>query len=94
MTNGIDDIFFSHDTWSAYFVSFIRVAKTYAFHFGFDHTDSQTVTFSSYPATFFSLDDFYIIHNTLNGASAKLAILETTYNIFNEELTEFIDGVG
>lgn len=65
-------LFVSHDTWYD-FNSMLRVFKTYKFGAG------PTVQFSSYPLLPMSGDDYVITSN-------KIAIVETTLNIFNNSL--------
>ncbi|CAL6106765.1 Phospholipase_B [Hexamita inflata] len=91
----INDIYFSQDTWTSFYAGFIRIAKTYLFNFDMGVTKHQQVTFSSYPAYFFSIDDFYILHNKNEaGKENNLAVLETTFHTFNETLySEFVEPV-
>jgi len=66
--------------------SFLRIAKTYLFSFTNSQTKSQQIAFSSYPGFFFSVDDFYILHNKNEALETNLAILETTFHTFNTDL--------
>lgn len=94
ITDDKRNIFFSQNTWTSFYSAFIRIAKHYVFHFDFP-TDEQNVKFSSYPGLFFSLDDFYMVHNKKDGEQANLAVLETTFHTFNLSLySEFLDGDG
>ena len=57
----------------------LRVHKLYDFPFTLDGTSKQQVpavrsSFSSYPATLFSLDDFYVL-------SSGLVVQETTIGL-------------
>jgi hypothetical protein len=70
MTN--DDIYFTHDTWSE-FSSMYRQYKTYDFE--------VSVSFSSYPGSISSVDDFYHISN-------GMAVMETTNTQANTTLTQ------
>ena len=63
LTQNVDDLYFSQDTWTDFYGAFIKIAKTYMFNIKFNQTIHQKITFSSYPGVFFSMDDFYIIHN-------------------------------
>ena len=47
---------------------------------------SPQVHFSSSPGLLASLDDFYIVHS----ASAQLAVIETTNDVYNPELFELV----
>ncbi|CAI5445674.1 unnamed protein product [Caenorhabditis angaria] len=67
------DLLFSHVTWSSY-STMLRINKKYSFKTG---DPGQVYSFSSYPASITSTDDFIL-------TSAKLAILETTIANFNE----------
>jgi len=86
------DLYFSHDTWSVY-NTMLRINKRY--DFGFRQTaDSaspsipgRTISFSSYPGSIFSGDDFYI-------SSAGLAIMETTIGNSNASLWKSVKPVG
>ncbi|KAK3084276.1 hypothetical protein FSP39_010917 [Pinctada imbricata] len=80
------DLYFSHDTWNSY-QSMIRVIKRYNFAY---HTKSSgklipgaAMTFTSYPGTLLSGDDFYII-------SSGLAVQETTIGNSNSDLWKFV----
>jgi hypothetical protein len=69
------ELYFAHDTWSGY-NGMLRQYKTYAF-------GDRVVSFSGYPATISSTDDFYITSN-------NLAITETTNGILNNTLYQYI----
>jgi len=71
---GLTDIWFGHATWSSYNVM-IRTWKYYEFHYS--GVPGVTTSFSSYPGVLSSIDDFYMVDET------KLAIIETTNNVFN-----------
>ena len=92
ITSECNDIMFSQDTWTDFYAGFIRIAKSYLFNFAFNQTSKQQVTFSSYPGYFFSIDDFYIIHNqNKEGQENNMAVLETTFHTFNTSLyDEFV----
>lgn len=71
------DLYVGHSTWDDY-SEMLRVYKVYNFEF-FNNKElkSAHMTFSSYPGTISSTDDFYV----MNGA---LVITETTLEILNE----------
>ncbi len=75
---GNAELFIGQDTWSSY-SSMNRILKRYSF--GYQRATVGDVSFSSYPATLFSMDDFYT-------TGAKLAILETTFVIFAAQRAE------
>ena len=86
------DIFFSHDTWSVY-NTMLRINKRYDFAFR-QTADAlsapipgRTISFSSYPGSLFSGDDFYV-------SSAGLAIMETTIGNSNATLWKEVKPVG
>jgi len=73
----LDDIFFAHSTWSAYY-TMNRIYKQYIFDLELK-TASVQMSFSSYPGSLSSIDDFYIM-------DSGLAVVETTNMIFNNSL--------
>jgi hypothetical protein len=73
VTNDLSNLFLGHVTWED-FVEMLRIYKVYDLDFY-----GTRVSFSSYPATLTSIDDFYVTSN-------KLAITETTNGIFTQEL--------
>ncbi|XP_060063840.1 putative phospholipase B-like 2 [Ylistrum balloti] len=82
---GAKDLFVSHDTWSSY-MSMLRVLKKYDIPFH----DSQgkillgrTMSFSSYPGSVMSGDDYYLL-------SSGLVSMETTIGNSNDKLWSFI----
>lgn len=90
------DIILAHSTWSNFLGSLNRVMREYRFHFNFSSgkynppSTEQFISFSSYPAVVFSLDDFYISRIKYNknnqSLSSSLATAETTYHTFNTSL--------
>jgi len=68
-------LYAAHDTWSP-FDSMLRIYKHYNLKFS---TNPSAVSFSSYPNTLQSVDDFYI-------TGAQLVIMETTNEILNDSL--------
>jgi len=73
----LDDIYFTHSTWSDYYVM-NRIYKQYIFDLEL-HTASVHLSMSSYAGSLSSIDDFYIL-------DSGLAVVETTNNIFNTTL--------
>jgi len=73
----LDDIFFTHSTWSSYY-TMNRVYKQYIFDLELQ-TASVQMSMSSYPGSLSSIDDFYIM-------DSGLAVVETTNMIFNNSL--------
>jgi len=62
------DLFVAHNTWGTY-ESMIRIMKKY--HFSYENIAGNSISFSSYPAAIFSIDDYYLI-------SSGLTVLETS----------------
>ncbi|KAE8634193.1 hypothetical protein XENTR_v10002223 [Xenopus tropicalis] len=84
---GNKDLFVSHDTWNTY-QSMLRIIKKYTFPFQMTQNGGPVVpgwvqTFSSYPGTIFSGDDFYLL-------SSGLVTLETTIGNSNDALWKYI----
>ena len=78
------DIFFGHNTWTGY-NKLIRIFKEYKFVPNPNHDfPGKIIIMSSYPGVINSQDDFYI-------TSADLYITETTNNVFNETLFDFLN---
>ena len=78
LTPNNSDIYLAQATWSD-LGSMLRVYKLYDFPFSLDGTSNQTVpavrsSFSSYPASIFSGDDFYVL-------STGLVVEETTIGL-------------
>ena len=69
----LSDVYFGHATWSSYNFM-LRVYKHYRLNF--KNAPVKQVSFSSYPGTPVSIDDFYV-------TDGGLAITETTLNVFN-----------
>ena len=87
LTEGNQDVFFAQNTWAS-LNSMIRVYKLYDLPFSTDgHNASGAVervaapkvSFSSYPGTLYSGDDFYVV-------SSGMAVLETTIGNGNRQL--------
>uniref|UniRef100_A0A452GQ43 Phospholipase B-like n=1 Tax=Gopherus agassizii TaxID=38772 RepID=A0A452GQ43_9SAUR len=88
---GNQELLVSHDTWNTY-QSMLRVIKKYTLPFRTSaHSDDMISghiqTFSSYPGTIFSGDDFYIL-------SSGLVTLETTIGNSNAALWKYIHPEG
>ncbi|KAK5576438.1 hypothetical protein RB653_007582 [Dictyostelium firmibasis] len=76
------DVYFGHTTWR-YYYALLRIYKFINLQFNFQDTPMEyKVSFSSSPGFISSKDDFYITGN-------KLAIMETTNNIYNESLYQY-----
>lgn len=80
VTPDLTDMLAAHTTWSDY-IWMLRIFKTYTLRLS--SSKAETVTFSGYPATIASIDDFFI-------TSQKLVVIETTNDIFNNSLYDYI----
>ena len=74
------DLFTSHTTWSGY-NTMIRTYKVYDLQF--NAAFSSKISFSSYPATLWSTDDFYVTEK-------GISVIETTNGVFNKTLHQLI----
>ncbi|KAJ7309616.1 hypothetical protein JRQ81_007670 [Phrynocephalus forsythii] len=88
---GNRDLLVSHDTWNGY-QSMLRILKRYTLPFRTSaHSDSlipgYSQSFSSYPGTIFSGDDFYIL-------SSGLVSLETTIGNSNSSRWKYLQPQG
>nr|XP_039257523.1 putative phospholipase B-like 2 [Styela clava] len=72
---GKQDLFSAHDTWSS-FESMLRIMKRYNF-------GSHSESFSGYPGSVFSGDDFYIL-------ATGLVTMETTNGNSNSDLWKYV----
>uniref|UniRef100_A0A8D0CEX0 Phospholipase B-like n=1 Tax=Salvator merianae TaxID=96440 RepID=A0A8D0CEX0_SALMN len=86
---GNRDLLVAHDTWNNY-QAMLRILKKYSLPFRTSaHSDTlipgYAQTFSSYPGTIFSGDDFYIL-------SSGLVSLETTIGNSNSDLWKYIQA--
>uniref|UniRef100_A0A2I9LPG8 Phospholipase B-like n=1 Tax=Centruroides hentzi TaxID=88313 RepID=A0A2I9LPG8_9SCOR len=83
-----EDLYVAQDSWNTY-QSMLRILKKYVFPFKTSPSKKgktipgHTMSFSSYPGTVFSGDDFYII-------STRLVALETTIGNSNTSLFKYI----
>jgi hypothetical protein len=64
----LSDIFFGHTTWCNY-DSMLRIYK----HYNLQYSTPQVSSFSSYPGTVSSIDDFYML--------ATMSVMETTNSV-------------
>jgi len=81
-TNSLKDILVAHTTWDS-FAEMHRIFKEYKFSYtmyGIKKKES-TITFSSYPGTLTSTDDFYLLNR-------KIVVLETTLEMLDRSLYE------
>uniref|UniRef100_A0A8D0H935 Phospholipase B-like n=1 Tax=Sphenodon punctatus TaxID=8508 RepID=A0A8D0H935_SPHPU len=83
---GNQDLLISHVTWNAY-QSMLRIVKKYTLGPCWDFGSFHSITFSSYPGTIFSGDDFYIL-------SSGLVTLETTIGNSNAARWKYIQPEG
>ncbi|XP_064610891.1 putative phospholipase B-like 2 [Liolophura sinensis] len=87
---GNEDILVAHDTWSSY-KTMLRIIKKYDLSFGANTRSGvipgKAVSFSSYPGTLISTDDFYIM-------SSGLVSLETTIDNDNSTLWQHVKSSG
>jgi hypothetical protein len=86
----LSDLYVGHDTWDD-LVNMLRIYKLYDFAF---HSPSNCDTipghqsaFSSYPATVYSGDDFYIL-------SSNMVTMETTIGNSNDDLWKYVKPEG
>jgi len=84
------DLYFVHDTWSTY-QGMLRIQKHYKFAYSAAGSGAKvsapSITFSSYPGTILSIDDFYLM-------SSGLAVTETTIGNNNASLFKLISPIG
>ncbi|XP_036730742.1 putative phospholipase B-like 2 isoform X3 [Balaenoptera musculus] len=89
---GQSDLLVAHNTWHSY-QYMLRIMKKYWFQFREGPQEQSTrapgnrVTFSSYPGTIFSCDDFYIL-------GSGLVALETTIGNRNSALWKYVQPEG
>ncbi|XP_007529445.1 putative phospholipase B-like 2 [Erinaceus europaeus] len=89
---GHSDLLVAHNTWNSY-RHMLRIIKKYWFHFQEGPQDDSPLvvgnkqTFSSYPGTIFSCDDFYIL-------GSGLVTLETTIGNRNPDLWKYVRPKG
>jgi len=74
------DLFTSHTTWSGY-NTMLRSYKVYEMLFS--KSFSSKISFSSYPATLSSIDDFYVTEK-------GLSVIETTNSVLNKTLHNLV----
>eukprot|EP01116_Phalansterium_solitarium_P020882 TRINITY_DN6321_c0_g1_i1.p1 TRINITY_DN6321_c0_g1~~TRINITY_DN6321_c0_g1_i1.p1 ORF type:complete len:550 (+),score=222.39 TRINITY_DN6321_c0_g1_i1:99-1748(+) len=78
VTDDLSELFAAHDTWSG-FGGMLRIYKIYNFQLRAPSTNAISTSFSAYPATLSSIDDFYAL-------SSGFAVMETTNGLFNNSL--------
>jgi len=76
------ELYSAHTTWSG-FDTMLRTYKIYNFNLNSASSVSPNVSFSAYPGTLLSIDDFYI-------TSSGLSVIETTNDIFNTSLYQLV----
>lgn len=75
-------LFASHVTWTS-FQAMLRTYKNYNLPFSLNSNKAPGVSFSSYPGTLASGDDWYV-------TSSNLAIMETTNEVMNKSLFQYV----
>jgi hypothetical protein len=83
LMDDMSDIYIGHNAWFVY-SSMLRIYKTYSFTLQNKDSHATTTSFSSYPGSLNSLDDFYMM------AGSNLVMVQTTNNIFNASLWDLI----
>jgi len=78
----LKELYSAHTTWSG-FDGMLRIYKIYNFNLNNPSTACNNVSFSGYPGTLLSGDDFYV-------TSTQLTVIETTNAIFNTSLYSFV----
>lgn len=76
-----EDVLITHTTWNP-FQTMLRIMKRYSLQYS--TSAAKSVTFTGYPGTVFSLDDYYI-------TTQNLVITETTHDNFNNDLYQKVD---
>lgn len=83
VTDDLSDLYVGHNAWFVY-SSMLRIYKTYNFALQNAANKATITSFSSYPATLSSLDDFYMMKGS------DLIMTQTTNNIFNATLWDLV----
>jgi hypothetical protein len=80
--NNPSDLFVGHTTWDSY-SEMHRIFKKYKFSYTMYETETKNseISFSSYPGTLTSTDDFYLLNK-------KIVVLETTLEMLNKDIYE------
>jgi hypothetical protein len=80
--NNPSDIFVGHSTWDSY-SEMHRIFKKYKFSYTMYETETKNseISFSSYPGTLTSTDDFYLLNK-------NIVVLETTLEMLNKDIYE------
>jgi hypothetical protein len=80
VTDDLSDLFFSHTAWFTYQAT-TRIFKHYKFNFNDRSTRSKLISFSSYPASLSSFDDFHVMDTGL--VSIETTIVVYDYSLYN-----------
>jgi hypothetical protein len=83
LLDDMSDIYVGHNAWFVY-SSMLRIYKTYRFSLSNKDSHATVTSFSSYPGSLNSLDDFYMM------AGSDLIMTQTTNNIFNSSLWDLV----
>lgn len=83
ITDDFSDIYMGHNTWFLY-SSMLRVYKTYVLPLHNSASVATKMSFSSYPATLASTDDFYLI------GGSQMAMLQSKYDGMTISFDNFI----
>nr|XP_033791100.1 phospholipase-B 81-like isoform X2 [Geotrypetes seraphini] len=79
---GFENVLFAHSTWFTY-ASTLRIYKHYNLNMRDQNTCTRRMSFSSYPGTLVSMDDFYLL-------DSGITVMETSNPIFNMSLFESV----
>lgn len=77
------EMFMAHNAWFVY-SAMLRIWKVYEMPLRNSDSKTTVTSFSSYPATLSSLDDFYMMRDS------QIVMLQTTNNVFNSSLWDLI----
>lgn len=81
-TDDLQELYAAHTTWSG-FGSMLRMYKIYNVNLQASSTVAVSTSFSAYPGSLSSIDDFYTL-------SSGLVVMETTNGLFNNSLYQFV----
>jgi hypothetical protein len=81
------DMFAAHATWSSY-SEMTRVFRTSDMQLSNPAIKNRRMSFSSYPATLSSTDDFFYL------GDSQIVIMETTNDIFNDSMYDIMTSQG
>lgn len=93
----LSDVVFGHSTWDDYRNMAPRTIKRYSLPlFKNPSIDPTLITqhFSSYPGYLSSIDDFFLIHRSNRLIDVRLAIMETSISIYNQDLLHRIERLS